>query len=101
MKTMMMAHDALAAGSADVIVAGGMESMSNAPSLLGKARSGYRFGHGELLDHMALDGLADAYEQRTPMGALAERPPEEYGFTRAAQDAVATESLNTEHQDKQ
>lgn len=93
MRTMMMAHDALVAGSADVIVAGGMESMSNAPYLLQKARSGYRFGHGEFLDHMALDGLEDAYEKRTPMGAFAERTAEKYGFTREAQDAFAIESL--------
>src|SRR3546814_19480689 len=90
---MRMAPDALAAGRADVIGAGGMESMSNAPYLLGKARSGYRFGHGELLEHMALDGLEDAYEKRTPMGAFAERTAEKYGFTREAQDAFAIESL--------
>jgi acetyl-CoA C-acetyltransferase len=93
MKTIMMAHDALLAGSADIVVAGGMESMSNAPYLLQKARSGYRFGHGEILDHMALDGLEDAYEKRTPMGAFAERTAEKYGFTREAQDAFAIESL--------
>src|SRR3546814_12423861 len=74
MKTMMMAHDALAAGSADVVVAGGMESMSNAPYLLGQARSGDRFGHGELPDHMALDGLEDTYEKRTPKGAHPQTP---------------------------
>ncbi|NGY05340.1 acetyl-CoA C-acyltransferase [Solimonas terrae] len=94
MKTMMMAHDAIAAGSADIVVAGGMESMSNAPYLLGKARGGYRFGHGEILDHMALDGLEDAYEKRTPMGAFAERTAEKYGFTREQQDAFAIESLS-------
>ncbi|HET8883376.1 MAG TPA: acetyl-CoA C-acyltransferase [Solimonas sp.] len=93
MKTIMMAADAIAAGNADVVVAGGMESMSNAPYLLGKARGGYRFGHGEILDHMALDGLEDAYEKRTPMGAFAERTAEKYGFTREAQDAYAIESL--------
>src|SRR3546814_17658955 len=95
---MRMAPDALAAGRADVIGAGGMESMSNAPYLLGKARSGYRFGHGELLEHMALDGLEDAYEKRTPMGAFAERTAEKYGFTRAAQDAFAIESLTRPNQ---
>jgi acetyl-CoA C-acetyltransferase len=93
MKTIMMAADAIAAGNADVVVAGGMESMSNAPYLLPKARGGYRFGHGEILDHMALDGLEDAYEKRTPMGAFAERTAEKYGFTREAQDAYAIESL--------
>ncbi|WP_020649451.1 acetyl-CoA C-acyltransferase [Solimonas variicoloris] len=93
MKTIMLAHDLIKAGSNDVVVAGGMESMSNAPYLLAKARGGYRFGHGELLDHMALDGLEDAYEKRTPMGVFAERTAEQYGFTREMQDAFAIESL--------
>ncbi|WP_028009586.1 acetyl-CoA C-acyltransferase [Solimonas flava] len=93
MKTIMLAHDLIRAGSNDVVVAGGMESMSNAPYLLAKARGGYRFGHGELLDHMALDGLEDAYEKRTPMGVFAERTAEQYGFTREMQDAFAIESL--------
>ncbi|MFT4047119.1 MAG: acetyl-CoA C-acyltransferase [Solimonas sp.] len=93
MKTIMLGADTIAAGNADIVVAGGMESMSNAPYLLPKARSGYRFGHGEVLDHMALDGLEDAYEKRTPMGAFAERTAEKYGFTREAQDAFAIESL--------
>ncbi|WP_028080337.1 acetyl-CoA C-acyltransferase [Solimonas soli] len=93
MKTIMFAHDAIAAGSADIVVAGGMESMTNAPYLLARARSGYRFGHGEVLDHMALDGLEDAYEKRTPMGAFAERAVARYGFSRQDQDQYAIESL--------
>jgi acetyl-CoA C-acetyltransferase len=76
-----------------VMVAGGMESMTNAPYLLMKARGGYRYGHGEILDHMALDGLEDAYEKRTPMGVYAERTAEKYGFTRAQQDEFAINSL--------
>jgi len=93
MKTIMFAHDTIVAGNADVVVAGGMESMSNAPYLLAKARSGYRFGHSEVLDHMALDGLEDAYEKRTPMGGFAERAVARYGFTRQDQDNYAIESL--------
>lgn len=93
MKAIMLAHDLLRVGSARVMVAGGMESMSNAPYLLPKARGGYRYGHGEILDHMALDGLEDAYEKRTPMGVFAERAVQQYGFTRAQQDAFAIESL--------
>ncbi|HEY1078092.1 MAG TPA: acetyl-CoA C-acyltransferase [Fontimonas sp.] len=93
LKAVMLAHDLIKAGSADVVVAGGMESMTNAPHLLTKARGGYRFGHGELLDHMALDGLEDAYEKRTPMGSFAERCVDKYSFTREAQDAFAIESL--------
>ncbi len=93
MKAIMLGHDLIRAGSADMIVAGGMESMSNAPYLVPKARGGYRYGHGELLDHMALDGLEDAYEKRTPMGAYAERTAERYGFSREQQDAFAIESL--------
>lgn len=93
MKTIMFAHDTIVAGSADTIVAGGMESMSNAPYLVMKGRGGYRYGHGELLDHMALDGLEDAYEKRTPMGVYGELCAERYGFTREQQDAFAIESL--------
>ena len=93
MKAVMLAHDLLLAGSNRVMIAGGMESMTNAPHLLTKARAGYRYGHGELLDHMALDGLEDAYEKRTPMGAFAERTAEKYGFTREKQDAFAITSL--------
>ncbi|HEX4895343.1 MAG TPA: acetyl-CoA C-acyltransferase [Solimonas sp.] len=93
LKAVMLGHDLIKAGSAQVVVAGGMESMTNAPYLLTKARSGYRYGHGEILDHTALDGLEDAYEKRTPMGVFAERTVEKYGFTRADQDAYAIESL--------
>ena len=98
MKSIMLAHDLIKAGSAEVVVAGGMESMTNAPHLLTKARGGYRFGHGELLDHMALDGLEDAYEKRTPMGVFAERTVEKYGFSRADQDGFAIESLRRARQ---
>jgi len=89
----MLAHDLLIAGSAKIMVAGGMESMSNAPYLLDRARSGYRMGHGRVLDHMFLDGLEDAYEKGRPMGAFAEECAESYAFTRAAQDEYATASL--------
>lgn len=94
MQAAIMAYDALAAGSADVIVAGGMESMSNAPYLLAKHRAGARFGHDLIKDSMALDGLEDAYEEGTAMGVLAERSASTYGFTREEQDAYAIESLN-------
>ncbi len=93
MQAAIMAFDALAAGSADVVVAGGMESMSNAPYLLAKHRSGARFGHDVVKDSMALDGLEDAYEEGTSMGVLAERNASTYGFTREEQDAYAIESL--------
>ncbi|HEX7381307.1 MAG TPA: acetyl-CoA C-acyltransferase [Nevskiaceae bacterium] len=94
MKAIMFARDAIVAGSSNVIVAGGMESMSKAPYLILKGRAGYRFGHGELLDHMALDGLEDAYEgHHTAMGVYAERTAERYHFTREQQDAFAIESL--------
>ncbi len=93
LKAIMLAHDLLKAGTNKVMVAGGMESMTNAPHLLLKARGGYRYGHGELLDHMALDGLEDAYEKRTPMGVYAERTAEKYGFTRQQQDDFAVMSL--------
>lgn len=93
MQTAIMAYDALAAGSADVIVAGGMESMTNAPFLLPKHRSGVRFGHDVVKDSMALDGLEDAYEEGTAMGVFAERNASNYGFTREEQDAYAIESL--------
>jgi acetyl-CoA C-acetyltransferase len=93
LKAVMFASDIMRAGSNRVMVAGGMESMTNAPYLLAKARGGYRYGHGELLDHMALDGLEDAYEKRTSMGVYAERTAEKYGFTRAQQDEFAITSL--------
>ena len=93
MKTVMMAHDAILAGSADVVVAGGMESMTNAPYMMPQGRGGYRFGHGELLDHMLYDGLQDAYAGG-PMGSFAEVCVEKYGFSREEQDAYAIESLS-------
>jgi acetyl-CoA C-acetyltransferase len=85
-------HDNLLAGAFEVGVAGGMESMSNAPYLLPKARGGYRLGHGQLLDHMFFDGLEDAYQKGRLMGTFAEECAESYGFTREAQDAFAIES---------
>jgi acetyl-CoA C-acetyltransferase len=93
MRAAMFAHDMLVAGSADVIVAGGMESMTNAPYLLPKARSGMRMGHGQVLDHMFLDGLEDAYDKGRLMGAFAEECAASFDFTREAQDAFAVESL--------
>ena len=94
MKAVMHAHDILMAGSQDIMVAGGMESMSNAPYLLDKARSGYRLGHGRTLDHMFLDGLEDAYDDKGAlMGVFAERTAGHFDFSREAQDAYATESL--------
>jgi len=93
MKAAMLAHDLLTAGSARIMVAGGMESMSNAPYLLPKARSGYRMGHGQVVDHMFLDGLEDAYDKGRLMGTYAEDTARHYQFTREAQDAFAIESL--------
>ena len=93
MQATIMAHDALAAGSADVIVAGGMESMSNAPYLLTKHRSGARIGHDAVKDSMYLDGLEDAYDPGKLMGAFAEDSARDYQFTREAQDAYALRSL--------
>src|SRR5712671_2490294 len=93
MKAAMLGNDAILAGSAEIVVAGGMESMSNAPYLLNKARTGYRMGHGTMYDHMFLDGLEDAYERGAPMGKFAEDTAEKYQFTRQMQDAFATESL--------
>ncbi|KWE70082.1 acetyl-CoA acetyltransferase [Burkholderia ubonensis] len=98
MKAAMFAHDLLVAGSADVLVAGGMESMSNAPYLLPKARGGYRMGHGQVLDHMFLDGLEDAYDKGRLMGTFAEDCAAAYGFTRDAQDAFAIASLTRAQQ---
>lgn len=92
MKAVMIGADQLGLGHAKILVAGGMESMSNAPYLLPKARGGYRLGHGEIKDHMFLDGLEDAYEHRL-MGTYAEDAARHYQFTRADQDAFATESL--------
>jgi acetyl-CoA C-acetyltransferase len=93
MKAAMVAHDLLRAGSADAVVAGGMESMSNAPYLLDRARTGYRMGHGRTIDHMFLDGLEDAYDKGRLMGTFAEDCAEAYQFTRGAQDAYALASL--------
>ena len=93
MKAAMVAHDLLRAGSADLVVAGGMESMSNAPYLLDRARTGYRMGHGRTIDHMFLDGLEDAYDKGRLMGTFAEDCAESYQFTRQAQDAYALASL--------
>ena len=94
MKAVMLAHDAIRAGSADIVVAGGMESMSNAPYLLEKARGGYRIGHGTIYDHMMLDGLEDAYERGRSMGTFAEDTAELYQFTREQQDSYALASLS-------
>ncbi|CAM8760251.1 Acetyl-CoA C-acetyltransferase family protein [Burkholderia pseudomallei] len=93
MRAAMFAHDMLVAGSVDVIIAGGMESMTNAPYLLPKARAGMRMGHGQVLDHMFLDGLEDAYDKGRLMGTFAEECAGEYAFSRDAQDAFAIESL--------
>jgi GNAT superfamily N-acetyltransferase len=89
MRAAMFAHDMLAAGTNDILVAGGMESMSNAPYLLPKARAGMRLGHGQVYDHMFLDGLEDAYQKGRLMGTFAEECAEKYGFTRQAQDDFA------------
>ncbi|WP_448582105.1 thiolase family protein [Thermaurantiacus sp.] len=93
MQAVIHAHDALKAGSSDVVVAGGMESMTNAPYLLPRARSGLRMGHGQVVDSMFLDGLEDAYEPGRLMGSFAEQAAAHYQFTRAAQDDFAIASL--------
>jgi acetyl-CoA C-acetyltransferase len=93
MKAVMLAHDTLAAGSADWIIAGGMENMSSAPYLLPQARAGYRYGHDRIFDHAALDGLEDAYEPGRSMGTFGEDTAAHYGFRRAAQDEYAVASL--------
>ena len=93
MKAVMLGVDAIRAGSARLVVAGGMESMSNAPYLLPKARSGLRLGHGEMIDHMFCDGLEDAYDKGKLMGVFAEACAEKYDFSREAQDAYAIDSL--------
>lgn len=94
MKAIMLGHDALLAGSATVAIAGGMESMSNAPYLLPRARKGYRLGHDKVVDHMFMDGLEDAYYDRgSLMGMFAENCAAEYGFSREAQDQFALTSL--------
>ncbi|MFI4953639.1 MAG: acetyl-CoA C-acetyltransferase, partial [Burkholderiales bacterium] len=84
MKATMLAHDAIIAGSADIMVAGGMESMTNAPYLLPKARSGMRMGHGTIYDHMFVDGLEDAYDKGKLMGVFAEQCADKFGFSREA-----------------
>lgn len=93
LKAAMFGHDLLLAGSVDVVVAGGQESMSNAPYLLLRGRQGYRYGHSTVYDHMALDGLEDAYQRGTAMGVFAEACVDKYAFTREEQDAFALESL--------
>jgi acetyl-CoA C-acetyltransferase len=93
LKAIMMAHDQIKAGSAGIMVAGGMESMSNAPYLLPKARSGMRMGHAEVKDHMFLDGLEDAYDKGKLMGVFADKTAEKYSFSREEQDAFAIESV--------
>jgi acetyl-CoA C-acetyltransferase len=91
MKAAMLAADEILAGDATIVVAGGMESMTNAPHLLPKARAGYRYGHQKVLDHMAFDGLENAYDGK-PMGNFADKTAEKYGFTREQMDAFARES---------
>jgi acetyl-CoA C-acetyltransferase len=93
MQAAIMAHDLLLAGSADVVVAGGMESMTNAPYLLDKARGGYRMGHGKIIDHMFMDGLEDAYDKGRLMGTFAEDCAQANAFSREAQDQFAIASL--------
>jgi acetyl-CoA C-acetyltransferase len=94
MKAIMFACDNILAGSYSIMVAGGMESMTNAPYLLPKVRAGMRMGHGEVKDHMFLDGLEDAFEKGTLMGSYAEATAQRYQFTRGAQDEFALRSLN-------
>jgi acetyl-CoA C-acetyltransferase len=98
MKAAMLCNDLLLAGSAEITVAGGMESMTNAPYLLPKARAGYRMGHQQVMDHMFLDGLEDAYDRGRLMGTFAEECAGSFGFTREAQDAFAIASLERAQQ---
>jgi len=93
MKAVMLAHDMLKAGTCEIVLAGGMESMTNAPYLLPKARAGYRIGHQHVLDHMFTDGLEDAYDKGQLMGVFAENCASDYHFSREAQDAFALRSL--------
>src|SRR5690349_3105988 len=93
MKAAMLAHDLILTGTSRLMITGGMESMSNAPYLLPKARAGLRLGHGEVKDHMFLDGLEDAYDPGRLMGTYAEETAREYGYTREAQDRYAIASL--------
>ena len=94
MKAAMLGHDLIVAGSSDIVVAGGMESMTNAPYLLPRARQGLRMGHATVYDHMFVDGLEDAYDKGKLMGVFAELCADKYGFTREAQDAFALASLS-------
>src|SRR3979490_673229 len=94
MKATMLAHDIINAGSADIVVSGGMESMTNAPYLLAKARGGYRAGHDRIIDHMFMDGLEDAYETGRSMGDFGEANAHAYQFTRADQDTYAMEHMH-------
>ena len=94
MKAVMLAHDSLLANPQQTLIAGGMESMSNAPYLLPKARSGYRVGHQQVIDHMFLDGLEDAYEKGRLMGTFADATAREFSFTREQQDDFALASLS-------
>lgn len=98
MQAAIVGHDMLLAGSAEAVVVGGMESMSNAPYLLDRARAGYRMGHGRMLDHMFLDGLEDAYEPGRLMGTYAEECADALGFSRETQDAFAIASLTRAQQ---
>ncbi|MCR9192003.1 MAG: acetyl-CoA C-acyltransferase [Gammaproteobacteria bacterium] len=93
MKAVMMAHDLIQAGSANIVIASGMENMSLAPYLLSKARTGYRLGHGEIKDHMFLDGLEDAYDRGKAMGCFADNTAKEYQLDRGQQDEFAIESM--------
>lgn len=98
LKAVMLAHDLIKAESAEVVVAGGQESMSNAPYLLLRGRQGYRYGHSTVYDHMALDGLEDAYQRGTAMGVFAESCASKYHYTREQQDAFSLESLRRARQ---
>ncbi len=98
LKAVMLAHDIIKAESAEVVVAGGQESMSNAPYLLLRGRQGYRYGHSTVYDHMALDGLEDAYQRGTAMGVFAEDCAAKYSFTREQQDDFSLESLRRARQ---
>lgn len=98
MRAVMFGYDAILAGSSDIVVAGGMESMTNSPYILPKVRVGMRLGHGEVLDHMFLDGLEDAYEKGRLMGSFAEDCARKYQFSREAQDAFAITSLTRAQQ---
>src|SRR6201982_3530846 len=93
MKATMLAHDIINAGSAGIVLSGGMESMTNAPYLLAKARGGYRVGHERIIDHMLMDGLEDAYEVGRSMGDFGESTAEAYQFSRKDQDTYAVETL--------